>query len=142
MLMALVFIFLAGAVIPGYKAFSISLKNGNIPGTTEDSNFWNLVQSSIMSVMANVVTVVPHLRKSWLSPVYTLVWFFFLCGLVFSLLAIGLYPVCNPAWSSVSSFLGAIASTASVLVFTQVTSRDEKNGIHINKGGSGKEKIE
>jgi len=124
LLITLVFVFLAGAIVPGYKSFSISMKEDSKPGTYADSNFWGLVQSSIMAVMANVVTILPHVHKSWLSPAYSLMWFFFISGIVCALVSMGLYLLCSPAWSSVLSFLGSMASAACVLVFTQATARE------------------
>ncbi|EHK17504.1 uncharacterized protein TRIVIDRAFT_226465 [Trichoderma virens Gv29-8] len=99
-LMVLILIFLIVAIIPWSKAFAISWKAGG-KGSTEDADFWYLIQSSIMSVLGNLIMVVPLMKKSWLSPAYTI------------------YPFYNTGWSSMASFFGSIASVSSVLVMTQ-----------------------
>lgn len=121
-LVALILVFLVGAIIPGYKAFALSMQRSG-PGSTEDAEFWYLIQSSIMAVLGNVVTVVPLLKKSWLSPAYSLMWTFFMFGLAFSAISIIIYPLVNTGWSAMVSFFGSIASAASVLVMTQATSK-------------------
>jgi hypothetical protein len=119
---ALIMIFLITAIIPGYKGFAISIQDKH-PGSTDDADFWYLVQSSIMAVMGNIVMVVPFLRKSWFLPAYTLMWLFFTLGLIFAVTSIVIYPLLNTGWSSMLSFFGSVASAASVLVMTQATKR-------------------
>jgi uncharacterized membrane protein YhaH (DUF805 family) len=119
-------------MIPGYKAFAISMQSSS-SGSTGDADFWYLIQSSIMAVLGNLVMVVPLLKKSWFSPAYSLMWTFFILGLAFSIISIIIYPLINTGWSSIVSFFGSIASVASVLVMTQATSKGvnrEKVKIH------------
>jgi hypothetical protein len=93
------------------------------PGSTSDADFWYLIQSSIMSVMGNIVMVIPLLRRHWLTPAYNLMWVFFALGLFFALISILIYPFLNPGWSSMIAFFGSVASAAAVLVMTQATAR-------------------
>ncbi|CEJ56538.1 hypothetical protein PMG11_02741 [Penicillium brasilianum] len=51
-LIALILLFLTAAIVPGYKAFAISM-DSNTPGSIGDADFWYLIQSSIMSVLGN-----------------------------------------------------------------------------------------
>jgi predicted ferric reductase len=120
-------VFLIGAIIPGYKAFAISMQ-ANSPGSYGDADFWYLIQSSIMAILGNVVMVVPLLKKSWFSPAYSLMWTFFALGLTFAIISIIIYPLLNTGWSSMVSFFGSIASAASVLVITQATSKEVNRG--------------
>jgi len=76
-----------------------------------------------MSVMGNIVMVIPLLRKHWLAPAYRLMWFFFTLGLVFALVSILIYPLLNPGWSSMVAFFGSVTSAAAVLIMTQATAR-------------------
>lgn len=94
-------------------------------GSIGDADFWYLIQSSIMAVMGNVIMVVPLLKKSWFSPAYGLMWGFFALGLAFAIVAVIIYPLLNPGWSSMVAFFGSIASVASVLIMTQATAREE-----------------
>ncbi|USP78940.1 hypothetical protein yc1106_06214 [Curvularia clavata] len=126
-LMALILVFIVAAIIPGYKAFAISMQE-NAVGSIHDADFWSLIQSSIMAVMGNIIMVVPLLKKSWLSPTYGLMWAFFALGLVFAVISVVLYPLLNPGWSSMVAFFGSIASVASVLIATQATAREGSNG--------------
>lgn len=121
--MAMILFFLIAAILPGYKAFAISMKS-NEPGSVEDADFWFLIQSSIMSVLGSLVMVLPLLKKSWFCPAYTTMWIFFFAGVVFAVLSIVIYPRCNTGWSSVLSFFGSVASISSVLAMTQATARE------------------
>ena len=121
--MAMIILFLGAAIVPGYKAFAISMKSEEI-GSINDADFWYLVQSSIMSVLGNLIAVVPLLKKSWFSAAYTMMWMFFGMGLTFAGISILIYPFFNTGWSSMVSFFASIASVASVLVMTQATARE------------------
>jgi len=120
---ALILVFLIAAIIPGYKAFALSMQDAAV-GSTGDADFWYLIQSSIMAVMGNIIMVVPLLKKSWFSPAYGLMWAFFALGLVFAVISVILYPLVNPGWSSMVAFFASIASAASVLIMTQATARE------------------
>ncbi|KAJ5160162.1 uncharacterized protein N7482_007166 [Penicillium canariense] len=122
-LIALILIFLIAAVVPGYKAFSISMKS-SAPGSFHDAEFMYLIQSSLMSVLGNLVMVIPLLKKSLFSPAYGTMWMFFTLGLLFAIISIVIYPFINTGWSSMVAFFSSIASVASVLVMTQDAARD------------------
>src|SRR5271163_3428202 len=92
-------------------------------GSTSDADFWYLIQGSVMSVLGNLILVVPLLKKSWLSPAYSMMWLFFGLGLASAIISICIYPFLNPGWSAIGSFLGSIASTVSALVLTQATGK-------------------
>lgn len=117
-LIALILIFLTAAIVPGYKAFSISMSSST-SGSTGDADFWYLIQSSIMSILGNLIMVIPLLKHSWFSPAYSTMWIFFTLGVAFSFISIVIYPLVNTGWSSMVAFFGSIASVASVLVMTQ-----------------------
>jgi glucose dehydrogenase len=125
--MTLIILFLIAAIIPGYKAFAISMQARAV-GSTGDADFWYLIQSSIMAVMGNIIMVVPLLKKSWFSPAYGLMWAFFALGLAFVVISIILYPLVNPGWSFMVAFFGSVASAASVLTMTQATAREDNRG--------------
>ncbi|EUC42962.1 hypothetical protein COCMIDRAFT_28472 [Bipolaris oryzae ATCC 44560] len=122
-LIALILLFIIVATIPGYKAFALSMQDSAV-GSIGDADFWYLIQSSIMAVMGNVIMVVPLFKKSWFSPAYGLMWGFFALGLTFAIVAVIIYPLLNPGWSSMVAFFGSIASVASVLIMTQATARE------------------
>ncbi|KAJ5970719.1 uncharacterized protein N7479_000637 [Penicillium vulpinum] len=122
-LIALILLFLIAAIVPGYKAFSISMKS-KAPGSVQDADFWYLIQSSIMSVLGNLTMVIPLMKKSWFSPAYNTMWIFFFLGVTFAIISIVIYPFLNTGWSSMLAFFGSIASAASVLVMTQAAARN------------------
>ncbi|OOQ91749.1 hypothetical protein PEBR_09359 [Penicillium brasilianum] len=122
-LIALILLFLTAAIVPGYKAFAISM-DSNTPGSIGDADFWYLIQSSIMSVLGNLTMVIPLLKKSWFSPAYNTMWIFFTLGVAFAILSIAIYPLVNTGWSFMVAFFGSIASVASVLVTTQAAAKD------------------
>jgi hypothetical protein len=122
-LITLILLFLTAAIVPGYKAFSISMKSST-PGSIEDADFWYLIQSSIMSVLGSLTMVIPLMKKSWFSPAYGTMWMFFTLGLSFAVIAIVIYPLVNTGWSSMVAFFGSIASVASVLIMTQAAAKD------------------
>jgi hypothetical protein len=122
-LIALILLFLIAAIIPGYKAFALSMQ-GRAVGSTGDADFWYLVQNSIMAVMGNIIMVVPLLKKSWFSPAYGIMWAFFGLGLAFAVISVILYPLVNPGWSFMVAFFGSIASAAPVLIMTQATAKE------------------
>lgn len=113
------------AITPGYKAFALSMQDGTA-GSINDAEFWYLVQNSVMAVLGNIIVVVPLLRKSWFSPAYSLMWFFFTLGFAFACIAVAIYPLLNTGWSSLISFFGSISSVASVLVMTQAAPEDAR----------------
>jgi hypothetical protein len=51
-------------------------------------------------------------------------WTFQALALVFYVLSIGIYPLCNTGWSSALWFLGSVASAGSVIMITQATGKD------------------
>jgi hypothetical protein len=122
-LIALILLFIIAAIIPGYKAFALSMQDATV-GSVGDADFWYLIQSSIMAVMGNIIMIAPLLKKSWFSPAYGFMWGFFTLGLVFAIVAVVIYPLLNPGWSSMVAFFGSIASVASVLIMTQATARE------------------
>lgn len=119
----MILIFLIAAIVPGYKAFSISMES-TTPGSVHDADFWYLIQSSIMSVLGNLTMVVPLLKKSWFSPAYSTMWIFFSLGVTFAIASIIIYPLLNTGWSSMLAFFGSVASAASVLIMTQAAARN------------------
>ncbi|KAJ5895613.1 hypothetical protein N7495_007304 [Penicillium taxi] len=122
-LISLILLFLTAAIVPGYKAFSISMTSST-PGSIQDADFWYLIQSSIMSVLGNLTMVFPLLKKSWFSPAYNTMWISFTLGVAFSVLSIIIYPFVNTGWSSMLAFFGSIASAASVLIITQAAGKE------------------
>jgi hypothetical protein len=122
-LTALIILFFIGAVVPGYQGFAISMRTAGA-GSTEDADFWYIIQSSIMAILGNLMIVAPLLRKPWFSGIYSTMWIFFGLGCAFNALAIINYPFLNAGWSSMFAFFGSVASTASVLIITQSTGKE------------------
>jgi membrane associated rhomboid family serine protease len=114
------------AIAPGYKAFALSMQDGTT-GSINDADFWYLVQNSVMAVLGNIIMVIPLLRNSWFSPAYSLMWVFFILGLASACVAVAIYPLINPGWSSMVSFFGSISSVASVLVMTQAVAKEARH---------------
>jgi peptidoglycan/LPS O-acetylase OafA/YrhL len=116
----LILVFLIAAIIPGYKAFALSMQN-KTRGSTGDADFWYLIHRNVMVVIGNLVVVVPLLKRSWFLPAYSLMWALFSTGLACAVISVAMYPFLNPGWSSMLTFLASMASAASVLVMTQAT---------------------
>lgn len=116
-------LFIILAFIPGYQGFAISAQSHD-NGTTNDSDFYYLLQSSIMSVLGNFATALPILQSTRISgPCYSF-WVFSAMGLFSAVLSVVIYPLTNTGWSSAVSFIGTVASAASVLVLTVATARE------------------
>jgi hypothetical protein len=116
---ALIALFFIASLIPGYKAFSISV---NTPGTgsTSDADFWNLLQSSVISVLGSLMSVMPLMRGSCFSAAYTVTWVLWGAGCACAIISASVYPFCNTAYSSAVSYFGSVFSLIAVLATTQV----------------------
>jgi hypothetical protein len=117
----LIFFFLA-ALVPACIGFAICM-NTKGPGKTSDATFWFLIQGSIMTILGNLMAVVPLIKKSWFSPAYNLMWTLFGFGLLSAIVAIVIYPLLNLGWSALFSFFASVASAASVPVITQASAK-------------------
>lgn len=115
------------AFIPGYQGFAISAQSHE-NGTISDSDFFYLMQSSIMSVLGNFATALPLLQSGRISGSSHFFWVFSAMGLFSAVLSVVIYPLANTGWSSVVSFVGNVASAASVLVLTIATAREQMAG--------------
>ena len=119
---ALIALFFIASLIPGYKAFSISI---NTPGTgsISDADFWNLLQSSVIAVLGSLMSMVSLMRGSCFSAAYTVTWALCCCGCACAIIAASVYPFCNTAYSSSISYFGSVFSLMAVLATTQVVPR-------------------
>lgn len=124
-LIGLVLLFLIGAILPGYRAFEISSSKKG-PGSTDEADFWYLIQNTIMALGANAAIIVPLLTKSWLSASYFWMWTFQALAFAFYMLSIGIYTRCNTRWSSAISFLGSVASAGSVIAIIHAAGKELK----------------
>jgi len=118
----LIAFFFVGSLIPCLLAFSIAQQT---PGTGHitDADFWNLLQSSIMSILGSLMTMVPLMHGSRFSAAYAVTWLLWSAGVVCAIISVVLYLVCNPAFSSAVSYFGSIFSLMAVLATTQVVPR-------------------
>jgi hypothetical protein len=116
---ALIALFFIASLIPGYKAFSISI---NDPGTgsISDADFWNLLQSSVIAVLGSLMSVIPLMRGSYFAAAHTVTWALWGCGCACAIIAVVVYPFCNTAYSSAVSYFGSVFSLMAVLATTQV----------------------
>ncbi|KAL1874447.1 hypothetical protein Daus18300_003465 [Diaporthe australafricana] len=121
--LALFVFFIILAFIPGYQGFAISAQSHE-NGKTNDSDFYYLMQSSIMSVLGNFATALPLLQSARISGPLHYFWAFSAIGLFSAVLSVVIYPLTNTGWSSVVSFVGTVASAASVLALTVATARE------------------
>lgn len=125
--LALFVLFNILAFIPGYRGFAISAQSHE-NGTTNDADFYYLMQSSIMSVLGNFAAALPLLQSARISGPCYFFWAFSAMGLLSAVLSVVIYPYTNTGWSSVVSFVGSVASAASVLVLTVATAREQMIG--------------
>lgn len=125
--LALFVFFIILAFIPGYQGFAISAQSHE-NGSTNDSDFYYLMQGSIMSVLGNFATALPLLQSTRISGTSYFFWAFSAMGLFSAVLSVAIYPFANTGWSSVVSFIGTVASAASVLVLTVATAREQMTG--------------
>ena len=116
---ALIALFFATSLVPGYKAFSIAI---NVPeiGSISDADFWNLLQSSVISVLGSLMSVIPLMRGSCFSAAYTVTWVLWGAGCACAIISAVIYPFCNTAYSSAVSYFGSVFSLMAVLATTQV----------------------
>ncbi|KAM0335790.1 hypothetical protein ACHAQA_000840 [Verticillium albo-atrum] len=114
-----VFIFILLALAPGYVGFAIAFKSGN-KGSTEDADFWFLLQSNIMWTLGSLMLIVPLMRGTWFSMAYWSMWGFLLVGFGCAVGSVALYTEAHTGWSNLLAFFGSISSVAAVLVTTQL----------------------
>lgn len=132
--LALFVFFIILAFIPGYQGFAISAQSHE-NGKTNESDFYYLFQSSIMSVLGNFATALPLLQSARISETPHYFWVFSATELFSAVLSVVIYPLTNTGWSSVVSFVGTVASGASVLVLTVATARERMIGPKSRSGG-------
>ena len=108
------------ATIPLMRGFAISAQENSI-GTTQDADFYYLIQGSVMTVLGNFLMVIPLLKESWFSPAYIWMWTFMLMSLLMCGVSVGLYLVVQTGWSSMVAFFASVAGTSAVLIVTQAT---------------------
>ncbi|KAK6824542.1 hypothetical protein PG987_012036 [Apiospora arundinis] len=93
-------------------------------GSTSDADFWYLMQANLIAVLASFSMIVPLWRQLDLTTApYLIMAAFWILGLATAVASVAMYPFVNPGWSNLVSFVGSIASAASVVVMTQATGR-------------------
>jgi len=97
------------AAIPGYKAWQYSPRQ---PGTIYDTDFWFLVQSSMMQFIGLLTVIVP-LALSGTLRIQKWFWTWLLFGISFScsIAPIPVYLYFPKEWSVTIAFLGSAAQT-------------------------------
>ena len=109
---------IAISVIPLGLAFHNSTRDA--PGSTSDSDFWLLIESSLMQILGlvttTVINIVPRLREPhvWVWP-KVLVGCIAVLGLDCALAAPVLYVRFCPIYSALVSFLASAAQACMVL---------------------------
>jgi hypothetical protein len=77
------------------------------PGTTTDTDFWLLVQTSALKILGLFTAIYPIYRKST-AHAWIWTWFFAGGGAACACAAIPLYLYIPTIWSALVSFLGAV----------------------------------
>jgi uncharacterized membrane protein HdeD (DUF308 family) len=113
----------------------------NEPGTFQDADFWNLLQSTIISSSGSLALAIGfflHERKKiahW-STAYTMACLIWVVSLICGIVSVAIYTLVNTAWSSMMSTLsGVLALLAPLLLILASTP-----GVESGKGE--KQKIE
>ncbi|KAK7981247.1 hypothetical protein PG989_013704 [Apiospora arundinis] len=107
-----------------YKSMSAESGAAAAVGSTSDADFWYLMQANLIAVLASFSMIVPLWRQLDLSTApYLVMAAFWILGLAAAVASVAMYPFVNPGWSNLVSFVGSIASAASVVVMTQATGR-------------------
>ena len=127
-MLALVFVFLILAIVPGYRGFAISLAEEQ-KGSIEDADFWYLCQSSVMFLLGSFASALPLLRRDCYKRARNIFWFFFTAGFALAIVSIAIYPGFNTGWSALVSFLASVTTASSLLVLTQATPHDEHEAL-------------
>lgn len=121
--MVLFVLFVILAFIPGYKGFSMS-DHSSENGTVSDADFDCLLQSSLMAVLSNFATAWPLLPSMRGSGPPLFFWGVHGAGTLSAVVSFVMYSYTPTCWSSVVSFVGSVASAASVLVLAVATARE------------------
>lgn len=66
------------------------------------------------------MTIVPLIRDSWFTAAYTVTWVLWGAGFACAIISVGIYTLCNSAYSSAVSYFGSVFSLMAVLAATQV----------------------
>lgn len=79
-------------------------------GTTQDSNFWQIVSSNTLQLLGLIIFIWPTLKHPRLSPL-TWVWIWILAGLsaVSAIVSVPLYLMYPTIWSFLVSYAGILA---------------------------------
>ncbi|KAF2007476.1 hypothetical protein P154DRAFT_517187 [Amniculicola lignicola CBS 123094] len=110
-LTAITFIVTIGASVLSGVAWKLDAPT---PGTTHDSDFWTLVQSSVMQLLGLFTAIYPLYKRSSGPP---WVWALILTttGAICSIAAIPMFLYVGSFWSSVVSFFGIAAQAVVIL---------------------------
>lgn len=104
----------------GAYAFHISMSS-NEPGTFQDADFWNLLQSTIISSSGSLALAISfflHNRKKiahW-STAYTIACLIWVVSLICGIVSVAIYTLVNTAWSSMMSTLSGVLALLSPLL--------------------------
>jgi hypothetical protein len=78
------------------------------------------LQSSVISILGSLMTVITFMRGSCFTAAYTVTWFLWGAGCACAIISAIIYPFCNTAWSSAVSYFGSLFSLMAVLATTQM----------------------
>ena len=115
------------AIIPGYLAW---VSAPHLRGTTNDADFWSLLQGSIIQIQSILVIVVSIWTREDLSfKGWFWTWVFLALSCFCPVAAVPLYVYVPTEWSTAVSFLGAVAQGFMVLQssFTKTKAKEKVN---------------
>ncbi|KAI1416281.1 hypothetical protein F5Y13DRAFT_129762 [Hypoxylon sp. FL1857] len=106
-------VFMLGSLIPMAIAWN---RSTDAPGSTEDSDFWMLVQGAIIQSLGLISTIYTVHRKSeehhtaWICAIWLTA-----CGIIFAYIGIPMYLFLPTRWSGLTSFGAAVAQLGVIL---------------------------
>ena len=110
-----------GCTVPVFVAWS---RFPNAHGTTQDADFWMLLQSSVMQLLNLLTIVYPASQKSLMHwRPWFWAWMYAMTSCLCLLAATALYVLVPVKWSAVLSFGGSVAQALLILQFMQVVGK-------------------
>ena len=110
-------------------------------GSHDDPDYWWLIASIILTIMATVLSAVPMVKEHRLSPAYVAAWACLILVLISASGSIYTYTRINKAWSSLLNLGCSFLAACAVLILTQASDvgnkPEENRGNNHNIAGSG-----
>jgi cytochrome c oxidase assembly factor CtaG len=115
----------------------------NEPGTFQDADFWNLLQSTIISSMGSLALAIGFFLRDrkkiahW-STAYTIACLIWVVSLICGIVSVAIYTLINTAWSSMMSTLSSVLALLAPLLLILASTPEVASAAEPAQGGKQK----